>query len=152
MVLSRIELFNMKANSRRLLKRQEGLSSMLSAADFARNEHLNLIVNLSSCMFRSDIMKRLPSTLYEPRLSEIALAFYLDRLGGIGFLSEVMSTYRLNEKSVWSGADLASKHQQAIDVRKCALRVARPIYRATIQAHIDRRQDQLAAELSKMAA
>lgn len=152
MVLSRIELFNMKGNSRRLLKRQEGLPNKLSAADFAKNQHLNLIVNLSCCMFRSDIMKRLPGTLYEPRLSEIALAFYLDRLGSIGFLPEVMSTYRLNEKSVWSGADVVSKHEQAIGVRECALRVARPIYRATIQEHIDRRQAQLASEPARMAA
>ncbi|MBL3675738.1 glycosyltransferase [Paracoccus sp. KCTC 42845] len=152
MVLSRIELYDMKKNSRRLLKRQEGLPSMLSAADFARNEHLNLIVNLSCCMFRSDIMKRLPSTLYEPRLSEIAIAFYLDRIGGIGFLPQVMSTYRMNEKSVWTGADRTSQHQQAIDVRQCALRVARPIYRAIIQEHIDRRKDLLAAELIKVAA
>lgn len=152
MVLSRIELYNLKNNSRRLLKRQAGLPRMLSAADFARDQHLNLIVNLSCCMFRSDIMKGLPKTLYEPRLSEIALAFYLDRLGGIGFLPEVMSTYRVNEKSVWSGAAVASQHQQAIDVRKCALRVARPVYRATIQEHIDRRQVQLAAELARITA
>lgn len=152
MVHSRIELFAMQSNSRRLLKRQQGLPSMLSAADFARNEHLNLIVNLSSCMFRSDLMKQLPNTLYEPRLSEIALAFYFDRIGKIGFLPQVMSTYRLNEKSVWTGADRASQHQQAIDVRQCALRVARPIYRATIQKHIDQRQGQMAAELTTAAA
>ena len=149
MVLSRIELFDMAANSRRLLKRQDGLPQMLSAEHFAANEHLNLIVNLSCCMFRSDIMKRLPDMMYDPRLSEIALAFYMDRLGGIGFLSEVMSTYRLNDKSVWTGASLAGKHQQAIDVRRIALRVARPIHREVIQSHIDARQKVLTAELAK---
>ena len=146
MVLSRIELFDMQKNTKRLLKRQEGLPAMLSAKHFADNEHLNLIVNLSCCMFRSEIMKRLPEVLYHPRLSEIALAFYHDRLGGIGFLPEVMSTYRLNDKSVWSGANLASKHQQAIDVRECAMRVARPVYRATIQKHIDQRRKMLESE------
>lgn len=151
MVLSRIELFDMEKNAKRLLKRQEGLPRTLTAEHFANNEHLNLIVNLSCCMFRSDIMKRLPEALYHPRLSEIALAFYHDRLGGIGFLSEVMSTYRLNDKSVWSGASLASKHQQAIDVRECAMRVARPIYRATIQAHIDQRRKLLDAEHARQS-
>lgn len=149
MVLSRIELFNMAGMSRRLLKRQEDLPMILSAAHFAANEHLNLIVNLSCCMFRSDTMKRLPDTMYDPRLSEIALAFYMDRFGGIGFLSEVMSIYRLNEKSVWSGAAMASKYQQAINVRQAALRVARPIYRSVIQEHIDARQKSLEAELAK---
>lgn len=151
MVISRIELFDMQMNSRRLLKRQEGLPSMLSAKHFADNEHLNLIVNLSCCMFRSEIMKNLPEVLYHPRLSEIALAFYHDRLGGIGFLPEVMSTYRMNDKSVWTGASTISKHQQAIDVRECALRVARPVYRATIQQHIDQRRRMLEAERARQS-
>jgi glycosyltransferase involved in cell wall biosynthesis/lipopolysaccharide biosynthesis protein len=152
MVLSRIELFDMQKNSRRLLKRQEGLPSMLSAKHFADDKHLNLIVNLSCCMFRSAIMKRLPEVLYHPRLSEIALAFYHDRLGEIGFLPEVMSTYRINDRSVWSGASAISKHQQAIDVRECALRVARPIYRATIQQHIDQRRKMLDAEIARQSS
>ena len=151
MVLSRIELFDMQNNSKRLLKRQEGLPKMLSAKHFADNEHLNLIVNLSCCMFRSAIMKRLPEILYHPRLSEIALAFYHDRLGGIGFLPEVMSTYRMNNKSVWTGASKISQHQQAIDVRECALSVARPIYRQTIQQHIDQRRKMLDVELARLS-
>ncbi len=152
MVHSRIDLLDMSKNTRRLLRRQDNLPAILSAADTARDENLNLIVNFSACMFRSSTMKQLPDMLYEPRLSEIALAFYLDRLGDIGFLSDVMTCYRVNDKSVWSGANLAAKHQQAIDVRECALRVARPIYRSIIQEHIDRKQAQLAAELAKRAA
>ncbi len=149
MVMSRIELLDMTTNARRLLKRQEGLPNLLSAKYFADNEHLNLIVNLSCCMFRSEIMKRLPEDLYHPRLSEIALAFYLDRLGSIGFIPDVMSTYRLNSQSVWTGADVSSKHQQAIAVREAALRMARPIYRATIQSHIDQRRRMLEAERAR---
>ena len=152
MVVSRIELLDMHKNTRRLLKRQEGLPAMLSAKHFAADENLNLIANLSSCMFRSEIMKRLPEVLFQPRLNEIALAFYHERLGGIGFLSEVMSTYRLNDKSVWSGADMCSKHQQAIAVRESALSVARPIYRAVIQAQIEQRHRMLAIESARQAS
>ncbi|AXQ96301.1 glycosyltransferase (plasmid) [Cereibacter azotoformans] len=151
MVLSRIELLDMKSGKRRLLKRQEGLPNIISGKHFSENQHLNLIVNFSCCMFRTDIMQHLPDMMYDPRLSEIPLAFYLDRLGGIGFLSDVMSTYRLNDKSVWTGASMANKHRQAIDVRQTALRVARPIYQATIQRHIEARQKQLEAELFKNA-
>lgn len=152
MVISRIELFDMQSNKRRLLKRQEGLPKMISGRHFSENEHLNLIVNLSCCMFRTDTMQNLPDTMYDPRLSEIALAYYLDRLGGIGFLSDVMSTYRMNDKSVWTGASMAHKHEQAIAVRQTALRVARPAYRAIIQRHIDIRQKLLEAERAKNAA
>ncbi|MFQ6777160.1 rhamnan synthesis F family protein [Cereibacter sphaeroides] len=151
MVMSRIELLEMTSGKRRTLKRQEGLPSIVSGKHFSENQHLNLIVNFSCCMFRTDIMQQLPDMMYEPRLSEIALAFYLDRLGGIGCLPGVMSTYRLNDRSVWTGASMADKHRQAIDVRQTALRVARPIYRATIQRHIDEKQKQLEAELARYA-
>ncbi|ACM04349.1 rhamnan synthesis F family protein [Cereibacter sphaeroides] len=151
MVMSRIELLEMTSGKRRTLKRQEGLPSIVSGKHFSENQHLNLIANFSCCMFRTDIMQQLPDMMYEPRLSEIALAFYLDRLGGIGCLPGVMSTYRLNDRSVWTGASMADKHRQAIDVRQTALRVARPIYRATIQRHIDEKQKQLEAELARYA-
>lgn len=149
MVFSKFERFDMRNNTEMVLERQEGLPDLLSGADFVRDENLNLIVNLSCCMFRSDIMKRLPSTLYIPRLSEIALAFYLDRFGAIGFLPQVMSKYRVHDRGVWNGADTVSQLRQAIGVRQCAFRVARPIYRPTIQAHIDRKEALLSAVLEK---
>ena len=152
MVFSGIEIFDMKNNSRRCLDRQKGVPKIISAKNFADDQHLNLIVNLSCCMFRSAIMKRLPETLYHPRLSEIALAFYHDTIGGIGFLSEVMSTYRLNNQSVWTGASAISQHQQAIAVRECAIQVARPIYREKIQQHIDQRRKMLQVELDRQAS
>lgn len=145
MVFSRIELFDMRTNSRRLLKRQEGLPELVSAREFAEDPDLNLIVNLSCCMFRKDVLTALPSVLYDPRLSEIALAFYLDRLGPLGFLSGVMSTYRLNSASVWTGADQASQLRQAIAVRQMALRVARPVYHPILRKHIAEKEAALAA-------
>jgi len=152
MVISRFEALDMKSGKRRLFRSQEGLPSIVSGKHFSENQNLNLIMNLSCCMFRTDIMQHLPDMIYEPRLSEIALAFYLDRLGSIGFISEVMSTYRMNDKSVWTGATTENKFRQAIAVRQTALRVARPIYRATIQQHIDAQQKKLEAELAKNAA
>jgi len=149
MVMSRIELLDMSSGGRRLLRRQEGLAKILSGADFAENEHLNLIANFSSTMFRSDIVKTLPDAVYHPRLNEITLAFYLEQIGGIGFIPEVMSTYRLNEKSVWTGASALSRHMQAIEIRKAALRLARPVYRQVIQSHIDARQKLMESELAK---
>jgi len=147
MVFSRIELFDEKKNHRRLLKRQEGREKLLTGADFANDEHLNLIVNLSSAMYIKRIMNEIvPSILYEPRMSEISLAFYFDRLGKkIGYLDEVMSVYRLNPSSVWTGASEISQLKQAIAVRQGALLVARPQYRDTIRQHIQARKAKLVA-------
>lgn len=152
MVFSRFERFDMRNNTETILERQMGLPDLLTAADFAKDENLNLIVNLSCCMFRSDIMKRLPAMLYDPRLSEIALAFYLDRFGTIGFIPQVMSRYRIHDRGVWNGADSVSQLRQAIGVRQCAFRAARPIYRSTIQKHINRKQTLLSSALKKMVA
>ena len=144
-VFSRIELFDMRRNSRRVLKRQNNLPSLLTGRHFAENEHLNLIANFSSMMFRRSILMGLPSSIYHPRLSEIALAFYLDRTGKIGFIDKVMGVYRLNPSSVWTGADQIGKLKQAIDTRAAALAVARPFHHAIIRQKVLEKQQQLQA-------
>lgn len=144
-VFSRIELFDMARNSRRVLKRQNDLPSLLTGAHFAQNQHLNLIVNFSSTMFRRSVLIGLPSSIYHPRLSEIALAFYLDRTGKIGFIDKVMGVYRLNPSSVWTGADQMGQLEQAIATRAGALAVARLAHQAVICQRMLEKQQQLQA-------
>ncbi|RWR07266.1 glycosyltransferase [Paenirhodobacter populi] len=148
MVFSRIELLDMGKNSYRLLPRQDGLASLLAGSDFAKNEHLNLIANFSSAMFRKKIMADLPSAVYKPRMNEITLSFYLDRIGKFGFIDEVMSVYRLNSASVWTGASQISRLEQAIEIRENALRIAKPEHRPAIQARLNEKKHQLAALLA----
>lgn len=143
MVFSRIELWDEVSGERRLLKRQEGLPALLTGTDFAQNQHLNLIVNFSSLMFRKDVACKFPPSLFLPRLSEISLSFYMDTIGKIGFIDKVMSTYRLNSSSVWTGATQASKIRQAIAVREGALRVARPEFEPIIRRHLEALNRQL---------
>lgn len=139
MVFSKISLLDMKNGQSRLLKRQKGLNKLLSGKDFSEDENLNLIVNLSSSMYLNRIVNNLiPSNLYEPRMSEISLAFYFDSIGKrIGFIDEVMSVYRLNSTSVWNGASKISKLEQGIAIRETVLRAARPEYRASIRKSIE---------------
>lgn len=144
-VFSRIELFDMARNSRRMLKRQDNLPSLLTGEHFTRNQHLNLIVNFSSMMFRRSLLLGLPSSIYHPRLSEIALAFYLDRIGKIGFIDKVMGVYRLNPSSVWTGAEHRGQLEQAIATRAGALAVARPVHRAIIRQRMLEKKQQLQA-------
>ena len=144
MVFSRVELLNAADGNRRRLKRQDSLPALLDATEFAHNEHLNLIANFSSAMFRRSVMVSLPSFMYEPRINEITLAFYFDFLGKkMGFIDKVMSVYRLNSSSIWTGASEESRLRQSIDIRKSALRIARPAHRCAIQQHLDEKLDQL---------
>lgn len=134
MVFSRIELLDVRTGCTRVLRRQEGLSTdLLSGKEFSENEHLNLIANFSSAMFRKDLMRRLPSMIYDPRINEICLAFYFDRIGmKIGFIDRVMGTYRVGSSGVWQGAAVESKLQQAIQIRRRALGIAATKYRPAI--------------------
>ncbi len=145
MVFSKISLFDMKSNSHRLLKRQFGLKHLLSGKEFSENAHLNLIVNLSSTMYNRDTVRHsLPSSIYSPRISEITLAFYFDRIGKkIGFIDDVMSVYRLNPHSVWTGADRISQARQAIAIRENTLKIAKPTYRSIILRQLEEKLKQL---------
>jgi hypothetical protein len=119
-----------------VLKRQDNLPALLTGDHFTRNQHLNLIVNFSSMMFRRSVLLGLPSSIYHPRLSEIALAFYLDRIGKIGFIDKVMGVYRLHPSSVWTGAD---------QMGQLTLAVARPVHHAIIRQRLSEKQQQLQA-------
>lgn len=149
MVFSKIQVLDMSRNTRRLLKRQEGLGRLLTGADVAQNEHLNLIANLSSAMFRRDLMRAMPSAVYQPRLNEITLSFYMDQVGKIGFIDKVMSIYRQNSASVWTGASQMSQLQQAIAIRKNALNIARPQHRSAILHRLEQKTEQLEGLMAK---
>lgn len=146
MVFSMIEVFNTKKNSHYLLDRQQNLSPLLTAEDFVADEGLNLIVNLSCSMYIRQIMAEvMPSSIYLPRLSEINLPLYFDRIGKkIGFLNEVMSIYRQNPFSVWTGASKISQLEQAIAIRENALNIARDEYKSRIQWCLEDKKRQLA--------
>jgi O-antigen biosynthesis protein len=151
MVFSRVELYDMAKNRYRLLKRQDGLPSLLTGEHFAKNEHLNLIANFSSTMIRKSVACNLPSAIYQPRLNEISLAFYVDRIGKIGFIDKVMGCYRQNQASVWTGSDQASQLQQSIAIRENVLGIAKPAYRDYIRKSLGEKEIQLAELTSKEA-
>ncbi|WP_245875517.1 glycosyltransferase [Puniceibacterium antarcticum] len=144
-VFSRIELFDMAKNSRRVQQRQENLPLLLADEHFARNQHLNLTANFSSIIFRRSLLLGSPLSIYHPRLSEIALAFYLDRIRKIGFMDKVMGVYRLNPSSVWTGADQMGQREQAIATRAGALAFARPVHQAVVRQRMLDKQQQLEA-------
>ncbi|MDQ0346349.1 glycosyltransferase family 2 protein [Ancylobacter vacuolatus] len=140
MVFSKIEIETPGTPGRATLPRQDKLrKSKLDGADFLAEPSLNLIANFSCCLFRSDAMKTLPNGLFRHRLSEIALAFHLERLGPIGYLNQPMSVYRQHPQGVWTGASPQEQRASGRRVREAAKAVAREQYRPALQAIIDAR-------------
>ena len=143
MAFSRIELLNMQNGTRRTLRRQDGLPPIITGKHIVDETSLNPFANFSSTMFRKQVMTTLPRKVFLPRLNEITLGLYLDRIGKIAFLDKVMGVYRLNPDSVWTGADQESKHLQAISIRENALRFARPAYRGEVLRHLNQKRSEL---------
>lgn len=139
MVFSRIEIEAAGQSGRHTLERQDRLrKDRLTGADFLAEPTLNLIANLSCCMFRTELVQALPDVLYSHRLSEIGLAFHLERTGPLGFMRRPMSVYRQHADGVWSGASAEARRASGRKVREAAREVADPHYRPALQAIIDR--------------
>lgn len=134
MVFSRINLLN-KSGKFQLLDRHNGLPNKLTGKHFIKE--LSLIVNFSCCMYRTDMLKKLPEVLYDGRLSEISLAFYLEKFGKIGFISTPLSVYRQHVNGVWSGTDRRKQLQSGLQCRQTAHEICRNKYKKQLKKIID---------------
>lgn len=147
MVFSRIKLLNKGKFS--MLDRHKSLSLKLSGDDIIKEPTLNLIANFSCCMFRSNIMKNLPDELFNGRFNEIAFCFYVVKYGLIGYISQVMSVYRLHDKGIWSAADKLYKLKSGLSCRKMALSVCENKYRKKLLSIIDKQYLEKIREIEK---
>lgn len=138
MVFSKILVRKLPEGKDSFLPRQERLASnKLTGEDFLNDESMNLIANFSSCLFRSGSLKSAPERLFNGRFNEIALAFYLERFGAIGFINEAMSIYHQHENGVWSGSNRKEQLRGGLEVREMVLDLAHPKYREKILDIID---------------
>ncbi len=135
MVFSRVRVFNEKTQKSLLLDRHNNLPTKLTGSDFIKEP--SLIANFSCCLFKGEFMKKLPAVLYKHRLSEIPLAFYLERFGNIGFIGEILSVYRQHENGVWSGADKIRRLESGLNVRLNALAVCSKKYQRALKNIIE---------------
>lgn len=139
------------------LGRYRGLSSKLTGADFFAADHICLIGNFSCCMFRADSLKNMPESLYERRLSEIAVSFYLESMGPIGFIPDEQVVYNEHADGTWSGSDRLSRLRQQRFCREAAMKVCSrrwvPKFNELISAinvQLDQLQDQSNAENAQL--
>ena len=129
MIFSRINVLNEETGEFKLLSRQKNLKRELTGEDFINDPNQNLIGNFSCCMFRSDILKGMPSSVFNVRINEISVAFYFEQKGVIGYLPNIMSVYRQHKNGVWTGASKKTSINSAIVTRENALSICDEKYK-----------------------
>lgn len=122
-------------------ERQKKLKNKLNGSDLLQGEG-NPMVTFSSCCFKAPLLKNLPSDIFTERLSEIALAFYLENYGNIGFISEKHLIYRQHSGSVWTGSNKVEQLRQSIITRKTALKFCRKKYASALIKCINLKEEE----------
>lgn len=139
MVFSKIRVKELPSGKESFLPRQDELKKIkLTGEDFLAEPTLNLIANFSSCLLRTDLVNKLPDALFKGRFNEIAMAFFLERHGPVGFLNDPLSIYHMHQNGVWTGSSRRDQLQSGLIARKAALEVAAPQYKQALSAIIER--------------
>lgn len=69
----------------------------------------NFIGNFSCCMYRNEVIKKLPEDLFDFFTVDWMFNIACSEYGYIGFLKEQMTVYRIHEKSIWSSKAESNK-------------------------------------------
>ena len=83
-----------------------------SGVDQAR---CNRIGNLSTCVFRGELVHSLPSPMFELEVDDWLLGLELCKYGYIGKLKTPTSVYRINKNSLWAAMSANEKTQRNLD-------------------------------------
>lgn len=82
-------------------------------------------------------MRNAPELIYENRINEIGIAFYLEKIGPIGFIDEVMSVYLQHANGVWTGSDRKRQLESGLRTRQISRIMADARYRDGIDTVIE---------------
>jgi len=63
----------------------------------------NYIGNFSCCMYRGEVVRKLPQGIFEFFTVDWMFNICCSQFGSIGYIKDMMSVYRLHEEGVWSG-------------------------------------------------
>ena len=152
MVFSRIIVRDEGKGFDRKLRIQDDLPPLMSGRDFFVAGSSSVIINFSCCLFRRSSLQDLPERIWKPRLSEIALAFHLERRGPIGYLETPLSVYRVHSGSTWSGAAFLNRRRQEVACRETAMKVCDSRYVEDFRKEIERIGEVIALQACSMPA
>ena len=74
----------------------------------------NYIGNFSCCMYRTDVVRKLPREIFEVFTVDWMFNMACGELGKIGFIRESMSVYRKHSSGAWSGQSNADQLEKAL--------------------------------------
>jgi glycosyltransferase involved in cell wall biosynthesis len=63
----------------------------------------NYIGNFSCCMYRADVIKKIPASIYDIFVVDWMFNITCSRLGKVGFIRDWMSVYRIHAEGAWGG-------------------------------------------------
>jgi glycosyltransferase involved in cell wall biosynthesis len=73
---------------------------------------INYIGNFSCCMYRTDVLKRLPEGIFNLYAVDWLFNMACGQMGKIGFLRDRMSVYRLHSSGAWTGKSELEKMKE----------------------------------------
>lgn len=150
MVFSMIRVRQLPSGKESFLDRQTGLATnKLRGEDFLADPSMNLIANFSSCMLKTKLLAELPDRLFRERFNEIAMAFFFERFGPIGFLKEEMSVYHQHAGGVWTGISREAQLRSGLETRQMVLEIADARHAARIREIMEERYRKPLAELER---
>ena len=94
-------------------------------------------------MFISKYMKKLPQILFNSRLNEISLWFYLEQKGKIGYINTPMSVYRQHANGVWTGCSKRQQINQGISCIQITKEICDTKYKKFMKEYINKKNFEL---------
>ena len=124
---AQVEAFNQDTEEKFLFKRHQNKKYIKAKGKdlFYKKQILNRCVTFSACMYRAELLKNLPDILFTDRFSEVALMFYLENFGKVGFCNICATQYRIHSNGVWSGMSRLQQLESGLITTKTSKAVAR---------------------------
>ncbi len=85
---------------------------LLTVSDLIKD---NFIGNFSTCVYRNNVIKSLPDSLYDMKVYDWMFNIAVSHHGLIAYIPKVMSTYRQHNAGVWSQKSQLEKIQETIN-------------------------------------
>jgi len=75
---------------------------------------VNYVGNFTCCMYRASVIRQLPEKLYEMRYADWLFNLCCSQVGPIGYLSKIMSVYRIHDQGSWSKMSVAQQNKKIL--------------------------------------